>query len=173
MFLGLFCIYQQPKENSMGLFDFAKGIGNKLFKDEDEAPAKLKEHIEENNPGFSDLDIAVEDGVATLTGEADSPDALEKAILMTGNAMGIEEVRAYDVVSPEADSALTVEYYEIVSGDSLSKIAKKFYNNANRYNDIFEANREVIRDPNFIFPGQKIRIPMDSDDSQDQETQLS
>ena len=145
----------------MGLFDFAKGIGNKLFNDEDDAPEKLKEHIEENNPGFTDIDISVEDGVATITGEADSPGALEKAILMTGNAMGIEEVRADDVVAPEADPDLTVEYYEIVSGDSLSKIAKKFYNNSNRYDDIFEANREVIRDPNLIFPGQKIRIPMD------------
>lgn len=145
----------------MGLFDFAKGIGNKIFGSEDEAPAKLKEHIEENNPGFADLDISVEDGVATLTGEADSPGALEKAILMTGNAMGIEEVRADDVVAPDADPDLTVEYYEIASGDSLYKISKKFYGDGNRYNDIFEANREVIRDPNLIFPGQKIRIPMD------------
>jgi len=145
----------------MGLFDFAKGIGNKLFSDEDEAPVKLKEHIEENNPGFTDLDISVEDGVATITGEADSPGALEKAILMTGNAMGIEEVRADDVISPDADPDYTVEYYEIVSGDSLSRIAKKFYSDGSRHNEIFEANREVIRDPNLIFPGQKIRIPMD------------
>jgi len=145
----------------MGLFDFAKGIGNELFTDENEAPVKLKEHIEENNPGFTDLDISVEDGIATLTGEADSPGALEKAILMTGNAMGIEEVRADGVVAPDADPDLTVEYYEIVSGDSLSKIAKKFYGDSGRYNEIFEANREVIRDANLIFPGQKIRIPMD------------
>jgi nucleoid-associated protein YgaU len=145
----------------MGLFDFAKGIGNKLFQDEDEAPEKLKEHIEENNPGFTNLDISVEDGVATITGEADSPSALEKAILMTGNAMGIEEVRADDVVSPDASPDFTVEYYEIVSGDSLYRIAKKFYSDGNRHNEIFEANLEVIRDPNLIFPGQKIRIPMD------------
>lgn len=151
----------------MGLFDFAKGIGNKLFGDEEEAPEKLKEHIEENNPGLTNLDIAVEDGVATISGEADSPGALEKAILMTGNAMGIEEVRADDVIAPEADPNVTTEYYEIVSGDSLSKIAKQFYGDGSQYDRIFEANREVIRDPNLIFPGQKIRIPMDQEEQEE------
>jgi nucleoid-associated protein YgaU len=33
------------------------------------------------------------------------------------------------------------------------------YGNANKYPRIFEANREVIKDANLIFPGQKIRIP--------------
>ena len=145
----------------MGLFDFAKNIGDRLFSDEDEAPAKIKQHIEANNPGFSDIDISVDDGIATITGEADSSSALEKAILMTGNVMGIEEVRADDVIAPDADPDFTVEYYEIASGDSLSRIAKKFYGNGSRYNEIFDANREVIRDPNLIYPGQKIRIPMD------------
>ena len=56
---------------------------------------------------------------------------------------------------------LEVEFYEIESGDSLSAIAKKFYGDANRYNEIFEANREVIGDPDKIYPGQKIRIPQD------------
>ena len=46
-----------------------------------------------------------------------------------------------------------------MKGDNLSKIAKKFYGDANQYNKIFEANREVIKDPNLIYPGQKIRIP--------------
>jgi nucleoid-associated protein YgaU len=53
-----------------------------------------------------------------------------------------------------------VEYYIIKKGDTLSAIAKQFYGKANDYPKIFEANREVIKDPNLIFPGQKIRIPM-------------
>ncbi|MCI0420990.1 MAG: LysM peptidoglycan-binding domain-containing protein, partial [Acidobacteria bacterium] len=43
--------------------------------------------------------------------------------------------------------------------DTLSKIAKHYYGDANAYPKIFEANREVIKDPNLIFPGQKVRIP--------------
>ena len=44
-------------------------------------------------------------------------------------------------------------------GDSLRRIGAKFLDNGNRYPEIFEANREVILDPDKIFPGQKIRIP--------------
>ena len=57
--------------------------------------------------------------------------------------------------------APTTEYYTIQSGDTLGKIAKHYYGNAGDYPRIFEANREVIEDPDKIYPGQKIRIPMD------------
>ena len=144
----------------MGLFDFAKGIGKKIFgDDDDDASEKLQAHIEEDNPGMSNLQVTVEDGVATITGEAESSGALEKAILMAGNAMGIEEVKAGDVVAPESE--FEVQYYEIVKGDSLWKIAAKFYGDGNKYKKILAENLQVIKDPDLIFPGQKIRIPMD------------
>ena len=141
----------------MGLFDFARNIGKKLFGSEDEAPEKIKEHIEEENPGVSNLEVTVEDGVATLTGEAESAEAMEKAVLMAGNVKGISEVRAGGLTAPAA--VVEVQYYEIQSGDTLSAIAKKFYGKASDYPRIFEANREVIKDANLIYPGQKIRIP--------------
>jgi len=50
-------------------------------------------------------------------------------------------------------------YYVIEKGDTLWAIANKFLGNGNRHPEIFEANREVIIDPDKIFPGQKIRIP--------------
>jgi len=141
----------------MGLLSFAKNIGKKLFGSEDEAPEKIKEHIEEDNPGINNLEVEVKDGVATIKGETDDPSALEKVILMAGNVMGIEEVRADDVVAPP--QTVEVEYYEIQKGDSLWKIAKAFYGDGNKYNLIFEANKEVIKDPDLIYPGQMIRIP--------------
>jgi nucleoid-associated protein YgaU len=49
--------------------------------------------------------------------------------------------------------------YTIVSGDSLSKIAKHFYGDAHKWRQIFEANRDVIKDPDLIYPGQTIKIP--------------
>ena len=49
--------------------------------------------------------------------------------------------------------------YTIQSGDTLSAIAKQFYGDANKYMVIFEANREILKDPNKIYPGQAIRIP--------------
>ena len=49
--------------------------------------------------------------------------------------------------------------YTIKSGDSLSKIAKEFYGNAADWQKIYQANKDTIKDPNLIFPGQKIKIP--------------
>lgn len=142
----------------MGLFDFAKNIGNKIFGSEEEAPEKLKKHIEDDNPGIEGLEIKVQDGVATIHGKTDDPSALEKVVLMAGNAMGIEEVNVDAVEAPAQTEE--VVYYEIVSGDSLWKIAQKHYGDGNQYTKIFEENKEVIKDPDLIFPGQKIRLPM-------------
>jgi nucleoid-associated protein YgaU len=49
--------------------------------------------------------------------------------------------------------------YPVVSGDTLSGIAQKFYSDSSRWPTIFEANRNQIQDPNHIFPGQVLRIP--------------
>jgi len=49
--------------------------------------------------------------------------------------------------------------YTVKPGDSLSKISKELYGNANEYMKIFEANRDVLSDPNKISPGQNLRIP--------------
>jgi nucleoid-associated protein YgaU len=51
------------------------------------------------------------------------------------------------------------EIYEVVSGDSLSKIAKKKYGNANLWRRIFEANQDVIKNPDVIQVGWKLKIP--------------
>ncbi|HEV8211231.1 MAG TPA: LysM peptidoglycan-binding domain-containing protein [Vicinamibacterales bacterium] len=51
------------------------------------------------------------------------------------------------------------ETYTVKSGDTLSKIAKHFLGDANAYNDIFEANRDQLSDPDKIKPGQVLKIP--------------
>ena len=143
----------------MGLFDFVKDMGKKIFGSEDEASEKIKDYIEAGNPGVKDLEVTVQDGVATLSGEAESAEAMEKAVLMAGNLQGISEVRVDNLTAPAATEK--VEYYVIKSGDTLSGIAAKFYGNGSLYPRIFEANREVIKNPDLIYPGQKIRIPQD------------
>ncbi|MEA2080257.1 MAG: peptidoglycan-binding protein LysM [Pseudomonadota bacterium] len=145
----------------MGLFDFASNIGNKLFgDDEKEGAEKIKEHIEEDNPGVEDLEVSLEDGVATLKGSARDQAAAEKAILMAGNVRGVQEVKADDLKAPPAAEAeQNVTFYEIQKGDTLWAIAKEHYGDGNKYNQIFDANREVIKNPDLIFPAQKIRMP--------------
>ena len=141
----------------MGLFDFAKDLGKKLFGGGDDPAEKIKDSIDAANPGVDGLDVKFDDGVVHLSGKADSAEALEKAVLMAGNVQGVTEVKVDGMQAPEP--APEVEYYTIVSGDTLSKIAKQHYGNAMDYPKLFEANREVIKDPDLIYPGQKIRIP--------------
>lgn len=142
----------------MGLFDFAKDIGKSVFGKDAEASEKIKNEIEHDNPGIKDLDVKFDNGVVTLGGAADSRDAMEKAVLMAGNVKGVERVEAAELHAPEQSAK--VEYYIIKKGDSLSAIAKQFYGDANAYPRVFEANREVIKNPDLIYPGQKIRIPL-------------
>jgi LysM repeat protein len=49
--------------------------------------------------------------------------------------------------------------YTVKSGDTLSKISREFYGDANQYTKIFEANRSILRDPDAIRPGQELVIP--------------
>jgi nucleoid-associated protein YgaU len=49
--------------------------------------------------------------------------------------------------------------YTVVSGDSLSRIAQREYGDSSQWRKIFEANRDQIKDPNLIHPGQSLRIP--------------
>jgi nucleoid-associated protein YgaU len=143
----------------MGLLDFMSDIGKKIFPTEAEASDKIKDYFEQDNPGVNDFQVTVKDGVATITGEAASAEAKEKAILMVGNIQGVKEVQADNLAAPAA--SVKVEYYVIKSGDTLSAIAQKYYGKGSAYPRIFEANREVIKNPDLIYPGQKIRIPMD------------
>lgn len=144
----------------MGLFDFARNIGKKIFGKEEEASTALEQHINEDNPGVSGLKVEVKDGVATLSGEASSAEALEKAVLMTGNAMGIQEVKADGMnIADGSQVGGDDEFYVIEKGDTLWGIAEKAYGNGAKYTKIVDVNREVIKNADLIFPGQKIRIP--------------
>ena len=62
--------------------------------------------------------------------------------------------------APYSQAQSAVRVYVVERGDTLSHIAKRYYGNANKWPRLFEANREVIQDPDKIFPGQKIRIPI-------------
>ena len=145
----------------MGLFDFLADTGKKLFGDDDDAAGKIRQHIEADNPGVQNLGVDYQDGVVSLSGNADSTEAMEKTVLMAGNVKGVTEVKADAMQVPPAQEE--VEYYVIQSGDTLSALAKKYYGKAGDYPRIFEANREVIKDADKIYPGQKIRIPLDQE----------
>jgi nucleoid-associated protein YgaU len=64
--------------------------------------------------------------------------------------------KATPTAAPAAPAPRT---YTVKSGDTLSKIAKAHLGDASKYTVLFEANREVLKDPDKIFPGQVLKIP--------------
>ncbi len=138
----------------MGLLSFAFDAGKKLLGIGDDAE-EVKKEIDLNSDSMpiENLEVEVDGDTVILRGDG-SEEAKEKAALIAGNIKGIKNVK-FEGIKDDSEE----DFYTIKSGDSLSKIAKKFYGDANLYNKIFEANKEVIKDANLIYPGQKIRIP--------------
>ena len=148
----------------MSILDFAKHLGKQVFDRDEVAAEKIKQHIETTLSSVKNFEVEFDDGVVTLCGECLSPGDRDRAILIAGNTQGVERVVANDLTAPAPppeEPEPKVEFYEIQSGDTLGAIAKRHYGQASAYMKIFEANRDVIDDPDKIYPGQKIRIPLD------------
>ena len=64
-----------------------------------------------------------------------------------------------DAPAPKPQTAPTLRIHKVVAGDTLSKIAMNYYDNANEYMKIFNANKDKLKDPDKIFPGQELIIP--------------
>ncbi len=152
----------------MGVLSFFKDVGSSLFGGPNDAAAAEKMLKDELGDKIQNLKAEVSGGQVTLNGTCDSLGTKEKAMLLAGNVKGVEKVDGTNLQVPAAGTSggsaelrenEESEFYEIKKGDTLSHIAKQFYGNANKYPLIFEANREVIKDPDKIYPGQKIRIP--------------
>ena len=142
----------------MGLWNFVKNAGKSLVgsAEASEAPAEDVLMQEVSNLGLdaSGLNITVEGDQVKVTGDAVSQEMKEKVILAVGNVEGVaaveDEVTGGDPV-----------FHTVVSGDNLSKIAKKHLGSANAYPKIFEANKPMLSHPDKIYPGQVLRIPQD------------
>ena len=158
----------------MGLIDFVKSAGAKLFgfaeepKAEGVDPAKIKrdaeiakasaleKQVRAHGLEIEGLRVDFRDSIATVRGTADSQAEREKVILVVGNVDGVAQVDdQIEVVEPEPEA----QFYTVQSGDTLSKIAKQYYGNAMKYPVIFEANKPMLEHPDKIYPGQVLRIP--------------
>ena len=160
----------------MGLMSFLKDAGEKLFGGAEakavaasptpEAVAALSKtagdaiatYIGTQGLKVDGLDVAFDAPSATVTvaGTVADQATREKVLLCCGNVSGVAAVNDMLVVStPEPES----KWHTVVSGDNLSKIAKAFYGDANKYPVIFDANKPMLKHPDKIYPGQMLRIP--------------
>ena len=158
----------------MGLFSFIKDAGAKVFgigkttaeEAADAAESARLEAVEKANHlvnavdalGFDvvDLDIEVDGDTALVYGEAANQETREKVVLVVGNTEGIAAVDDRMTTAVEEPQA---QFHTVVSGDTLGKIAKKYYGNAMKYPVIFEANKPMLTHPDKIYVGQVLRIP--------------
>lgn len=158
----------------MGLFSFIKNAGAKIFGvgktdkedakgaattevDKEAAAArKLEETIRDLNLHVEGLTVHIDDDKATVSGLAKDQATREKTVLVVGNSEGIATVDDQMTVEHKEPEA---QFHTVVSGDTLGKIAKKFYGNAMKYPVIFEANKPMLEHPDKIYPGQVLRIP--------------
>ncbi|HPF97540.1 MAG: peptidoglycan-binding protein LysM [Flavobacteriaceae bacterium] len=161
----------------MGLFSFIKNAGAKIFgyKTESEKAAeasaeaaaaeeraelaaanRLMETINDLGLQVENLEVVIDGDLATVSGAAFDQATKEKTVLVVGNSAGIATVDdQMTVENPEPEA----QFHTVVKGDTLSKIAKKYYGNAMKYPVIFEANKPMLKNPDLIYPGQVLRIP--------------
>lgn len=160
----------------MGIFDFVKDAGSKIFGGDEPAPAAqpqarsvdpkqleamkrkkaLEKLVAELGLEVEGLEVEVQGDTAIVRGKVDSQGEREKVVLAVGNVIGIARVDdRLEAVKAEPEAQM----HTVAPGDSLSKIAKKYYGDANQYMKIFEANQPLLKDPNKIYPGQVLRIP--------------
>jgi len=154
----------------MGFFD-------RFTKSFDDEVNEALEKIRNMGLGVENLSAIVQDKIVTLKGNVPSMDIKSKVmevfnqLVETDNTLNLLEVpkapekevepveEVVETVAEEETADSGEQIYEVVSGDTLGGIAKKFYGNAGKYMKIFEANRDILDDPNLIKVGQKLRIP--------------
>ncbi|MEO8485742.1 MAG: peptidoglycan-binding protein LysM [Betaproteobacteria bacterium] len=165
----------------MGLIDFVKEAGEKLFghgtaqaamagaKADPADAAKSKQandaagdaivaYIKSQNLSATGLTVTFDGASSTVSVFGVAPDQAtrEKIVLCAGNVSGVSTVKDMMTVDKSAPAA---QFYTVKSGDTLSKISKEYYGDANKYMKIFDANKPMLSNPDKIYPGQNLRIP--------------
>jgi len=169
----------------MGLFSFLREAGEKLFGShkeveavqasaataETDAAAKanidalndkaanaIDDYIRAQNLEVTGLKVYYDTAAATVSvyGVAANQATKEKVLLCCGNVQGVAHVDDHLSVPLEEVQG---QFYTVVKGDTLSKIAREFYGNANHYMPIFHDNEPMLAHPDKIYPGQVLRIP--------------
>ena len=162
----------------MSLISFIKEAGEKLFNRSPasvsppagpaqpdvaalnaSAAAAIEKYIASQNLSAQGLAVTFDGATQTVAVSGVAPDqaSREKIVLCCGNVSGVAKVD--DQLTVAASGTAESTYRTVKSGDTLSKIAKEAYGDANTYMKIFEANKPMLSNPDKIYPGQVLRIP--------------
>jgi nucleoid-associated protein YgaU len=151
----------------MGIFDSIKqafGRGE-TGADDGAAPSRALREAGVDPEGLS---FALDGGSLTVSGRISRESHRQKILDVLSGLPGIRSVQDDLVVErenrPAGPSGPAADHdsprtYTVVSGDTLWKIAERVYGNGSHYAKIFEANREILEDPDRVMPGQRLVIP--------------
>ena len=146
----------------MGVFKFARNKGKEIIADRNKVAEKaIRKEVEDlglDDGLGGDLKVTVDGKQVKLEGKVPDQETKEKLILAAGNASGMGEVDDSMKAKSKAKVGQSVKHMA-KSGDSLSKIAKKYYSDAKRCPDVFDANTPMLKHPDQIYQGQVLRIP--------------
>jgi nucleoid-associated protein YgaU len=162
----------------MSLISFLRDAGEKLFTAPKAAPAApeaapapdvaalnatasqaIARYIASQGLQADGLDVRYDGATQTVTVSGVAPDQAtkEKIVLCCGNVSSVAKVD--DLLTVASGGEPEASYRQVKSGDTLSRIAKEEYGDANAYMKIFEANKPMLSNPDRIYPGQMLRIP--------------
>ena len=165
----------------MSLISFIKEAGEKLFGQAEAKAAQpgaaaaaspeevarlsatagqaIPDYIRSQGLEVEGLDVSYDATKTTVTvsGVAADQATKEKVVLCCGNVQAVSSVN--DLMTVKEAEQPEAQWYTVVRGDNLSKIAKQYYGDANKYPVIFEANKPMLTHPDKIYPGQVLRIP--------------
>ncbi len=141
----------------MSLFNFVKNAGAKLFSGGKPESDALQAHVQGLGMQTGGMEVSYDNGRVTASGTVASQAEKERILLALGNVDGVDSVE--DAIRVEQASEPASTFHTVERGDTLGAIAKKYYGNAGKYQQIFEANKPMLEHPDRIYPGQVLRIP--------------
>jgi nucleoid-associated protein YgaU len=163
--------FETTRSHTMGIISFFKEAAGAAPSTPDPAAAQanvaelnrnagvaIAAYVAEQKLSAEGLDISFDGATSTVTVAGVAPDQAtkEKIVLGCGNVTGVSQVNDLMTVAAPADEST---WHTVEKGDTLSKIAKGAYGDANAYMKIFEANKPMLKHPGKIYPGQLLRIP--------------
>ncbi|HET9644550.1 MAG TPA: peptidoglycan-binding protein LysM, partial [Burkholderiaceae bacterium] len=120
----------------------------------------IRRHVEAQGLKAENLQVRYDGATETVTLTGTAPDQAmrEKLVVTAGNVAHVSKVD--DQLTTAQPAEKPARFHTVEKGETLSKIAQQEYGNASQYMKIFEANQPMLKDPDKIYPGQVLRIPV-------------
>ncbi len=151
----------------MGIFNLGKDDKEEAAKKEQEIRGVLTQAL---GGELQNIRVDYDDGTARISGSAKWHATRERVEQLVNSIKDVKKVDAGGITVQKQEAAApapaakpaaapALKTYTVKDGDTLSAISKEFYGDANQWQRIYEANRDVLKDPDMIQPGQHLRIP--------------